>query len=281
MSPSTRVVLAVCISALVPARLLHETVCTQQEAPASRPAGDKATTRKTAEPFEQSVPGCTEKIRMIPIPAAADATEQVYLASTETVWDVYDVFVFAYDVRAGEKELDAISRPSKPYIPPDHGWGHAGYPAICITLKSAKTFCEWLSARTQKSFRLPTEAEWEMACRAGTKAKFSFGNESMDDYAWHVGNSDDKTHAVAQKKPNAWGFFDMHGNAAEWCLAPDGTAAVRGGAYSDIAPDLTCTARKVQTKAWNKTDPQIPKSPWWLSDGAFVSFRIACAVPIQ
>ena len=108
MSPSPRAVLAVFISILVPLGLartpdpsqststptVSETLRTPQEAPASRPAESRATTRKAAEPFEQSVPGCTVKLRMIPLPAAPDAKVQIYVASTETTWDVYDVFVF-------------------------------------------------------------------------------------------------------------------------------------------------------------------------------------------
>jgi formylglycine-generating enzyme required for sulfatase activity len=68
-------------------------------------------------------------------------------------------------------------------------------------------------------FRLPTEAEWEYACRAGSKAKFCFGDDdsSLGEYAWHLGNSGDKPNPVGQKKPNAFGLFDMHGNAGEWC----------------------------------------------------------------
>ncbi len=252
-----------------------------QEAPASRPTTRAAESKPAGDTFDQVVPGCTARIKMIGLPVVPGATERIFLAETETIWDVYDVFVFGYDVDAGEKELDAITRPSTPYIPPDHGWGHAGYPAMCITLASARNFCLWLSARTGHAYRLPTEAEWEIACRAGAKGRFSFESGALGDYAWFAGNSEETTHPVAKKKPNAFGFYDMHGNVAEWCSTADGGAAVRGGAYRDPEEDLQCTSRKVQDKSWNKTDPQIPKSKWWLSDGPFAGIRVACAVPLK
>ena len=97
------------------------------------------------------------------------------------------------------------------------------YPAVYIRNGDAVTFCERLSARYGKTYRLPTEAEWEYACRAGSTTAWNFGDDekSLNDYAWYKGNAwdiDEKhVHQVGLKNPNAFGLYDMHGNVSEWC----------------------------------------------------------------
>ncbi len=92
-------------------------------------------------------------------------------------------------------------------------------PVEQVSWEDAQAFCQKLSQITGKTYRLPTEAEWEYACRAGTTTRYYFGDDAgqLGDYAWHKGNSQDKTHPVGQKKPNAWGLHDMIGNVWEWC----------------------------------------------------------------
>lgn len=92
-------------------------------------------------------------------------------------------------------------------------------PVKSVSQNEAKVFCKQLSKLTGKNYRLPTEAEWEYACRAGTETRFSFGDDEnqLGDYAWFSGNSDNVTHPVGEKRPNPWGIYDMHGNVWEWC----------------------------------------------------------------
>ncbi len=198
-----------------------------------------------------------------------------------------------------EFDPELIARPSPPYEDPAHGMGTNGYPAVGMTQWSALQYVHWLSAKTGIFYRLPTEAEWEYACRAGTSSAFSFGEtaDSLDLYAWHYGNSDETYQQVGQKGSNPWGIFDMHGNVAEWTLDEysetfyeglEGPSAedpwnlptrlhprtVRGGAYDDSPEALRCGARLRSDLDWKRRDPQIPRSMWWNTDSPFVGFRI-------
>ncbi|MFN7254446.1 MAG: formylglycine-generating enzyme family protein, partial [Microcystis sp.] len=97
--------------------------------------------------------------------------------------------------------------------------GNPQNPVESVTWFNAQAFCEKLSQLTGKNYRLPTETEWEYACRAGTETLFSFGDDrdKLGDYAWFDGNSNNTTHPVGEKRPNPWGIYDMHGNVWEWC----------------------------------------------------------------
>ena len=98
----------------------------------------------------------------------------------------------------------------------------------------------------------------------------------LGDYAWFKDNADQSPHEVGKKQPNAWGIYDMLGNAGEWCTQLAGDKPVlKGGTFLEPTIKIQCDWRAPFDKAWQETDPNIPKATWWLSDGTFTGFRIA------
>ena len=219
--------------------------------------------------FVDSIPGTLVRFEMVPIPG-----RPAYFASrTEVTWEMYDAFALSVPDSAERRAgADAVARPTRPYGAPDYGWGHAGFPVISVAFTAAEAFCAWLSARTGKTYRLPTESEWERM------ASLAAGSEPLeprlDALAWHQGNSSGRTHRVGEKERDAVGLHDLFGNAAEWVVTAAGRPAVRGGSFRDPVGRIGPSGRAVQDDTWNERDPQIPQSRWWLSDAPFVGFRI-------
>ncbi|MBX2855199.1 MAG: formylglycine-generating enzyme family protein [Rhodobacteraceae bacterium] len=122
-----------------------------------------------------------------------------------------------YEVTFGQWDA-CVSAGGCSNSPDDGGWGRGTRPVIHISLEDAQEYVRWLSGRTRQSYRLPKEAEWEYAARAGTSTRFSFGDEysNLDDHAWYAGNSNRKTHPTGGKAGNPWRLYDMHGNVWEW-----------------------------------------------------------------
>ncbi len=204
----------------------------------------------TMKPFEDEIPGTGVKFEMLPIPSGEFVMgspdgesgrkesegpqhkvkiSPFWMARTETTWNAYTLFIYEEEekmvmkIRGYKPKLnavsDAVARPTTPYVEMSFGMGTENYPAISMTQHGASTYCKWLTAKTGHYYRLPTEAEWEYACRAGTTTAYSFGDDPsmLDNYAWHDGNSNFKYHKVGTKEPNPWGLHDMHGNIWEWC----------------------------------------------------------------
>lgn len=238
-------------------------------------------------PFTVTLPNSVVKIKMIPVPGGTikigDKTVELkpyWVSETEVPWEAFDVFLASgppsppYD--STEFKPDAIARPSKSYILPDLGWGHNGFPVINVSSTSAEMFGRWLAATSKKKFRLPTEAEWEWACRAGDTSTKPMPKAELDKVAWYEGNSDGQTQAVRKKQPNKFGLYDMHGNAGEWAIDLAGDPVLCGGTYEDKLEGILPTVRRVWEPAWQESDPQFPKSRWWLANGPFAGFRIVC-----
>jgi formylglycine-generating enzyme required for sulfatase activity len=231
-----------------------------------------------------------------------------WMGKYEITWDEYELWMLNLDKdnREYNKAVstkadalsDAVTKPTAPYTDMTFGMGKSGHPAICMTQLSAKMYCMWLSARTGRFYRLPTEAEWEFACKAGTETAYSYGDDpkELSNHSWHLGNSRFKYQKIGQKSPNPFGLYDMHGNVWEWVLdqfvppsakAPTGTLVnplvapntlypriVKGGSWDDGAVNHRSAARMGSVEAWKQQDPQIPKSVWYHTDAIFVGFRV-------
>ena len=282
--------------------------------------------------YTDVIPGADSKFDMVPIhggkftmgspesekerkpdegPCHEVTVEPFWMGKCEVTWEEFETFAFKLDERRRAKDqklsewdaiADAVARPTKPYTDMSFNMGKEGRPAICVTQYAAMMYCKWLTAKTGRYYRLPTEAEWEYASRAGTKTAYSFGDDpkKLDDFAWYFDNSKESYHKVGTKKPNPWGLFDMHGNVSEWvldehvadfykrcaakpgdkplALAPDPlkiySRVVRGGSWDDEPQALRCACRRGSNKDWSQQDPQIPQSIWWHTDATFVGFRL-------
>jgi formylglycine-generating enzyme required for sulfatase activity len=316
------------VAVLVPLWLgaIPEALSAPQEAPAQTAAAMKA--------YTETLPGTDVKFEMLPIPGGtfeigspagedkrdkdegpqhAVAIAPFWMGKYEVTWEEYDPFAFSLDLKKKqrenvdltkqpepEKKADAVTRPTPPYADETFGFGRNGQPVICITHHAAMEYCRWLSAKTGKTYRLPTEAEWEYACRAGTKTAYSWGDDAgqLEEFAWDVNNAEKPMH-VGKKKPNLWGLYDMHGNVAEWCLdhyVPDAykrlptdkpavgpvmlpdareySYVVRGGSWDDDPEQLRSARRRGSNPEWSVQDPQRPQSIWWHTDATFAGFRI-------
>lgn len=265
--------------------------------------------------YEQSIPGTAIKFKLVAVqgskfmmgsPAAeknrdTDETQKQVEVSpfwmgthevTFAEWDAY----FKDNSLPQSKNIDGVTRATPQYIDLTWGMGRDGnHPTNSMSQLAAMMYCKWLYSKTGIFFRLPTEAEWEFACKGGATGK-AFGTDpaSLKEYGYFKDNSASKFHHVGEKKPNALGLFDMLGNLSEWTLdqydaagyaklqAKDPLAApaskyprvARGGSYLSESKELRCSNRIPSDANWNQRDPQIPKSKWWLTDGMGIGFRV-------
>lgn len=249
----------------------------------------------------------TEKFRFSDEgPVLSVKIDAFWMSEYEITWELYYEYLNSRrDSNSvskdggGHPNVDAVAGATIPYVDMSLGMGTGeGMPVGNITRKAASDFCKWLSAKTGIFYRLPTEAEWEYAARAGTETAYYFGENTQDlsEHAWYSENSNDSYHKVGQKKPNPWGLYDMYGNVAEWTLdeySPDiyqkrkdgirnpynipantDVYVVRGGSYKHELENLRSATRMRSSSNWKMRDPQFPKSLWWNTDSPFVGFRI-------
>jgi formylglycine-generating enzyme required for sulfatase activity len=295
-----------------------------------------ATEKGFMVPYKATIPGTNVEFQMVPIPGGtsligslADEPDRgddegppfnveiapFWMGKCEITWAEYKQFMRSYEifktfvsknirVVTPANIADSVTSPT-PLYEPDFTFvlgDKERHPAVTVSHYAAKQYTKWLSGMSSAFYRLPTETEWEHACRAGTRTRYSFGDdpEQLGDYAWYFENSDEAYHEVGLKKPNPWGLHDMHGNVAEICLdqyEADAYAhftgktvpflqairwtkemfphVIRGGSW-DADPPLLRSAARSHTEDWREEDPNLPKSPWWFTDSPAqsVGFRI-------
>lgn len=286
------------------------------------PGGEFEMGSPDSEPGHEADEGPLRKVRVKPF----------WIGKTEVTWAQYEQYAFVKDPNmldaisiaspkinytfglkfwqwltlqtrlALNEQLESITKPSPFYGDYYHGMGRGKKPAIGISRLGTRIFCEWLSKKTGQDYRLPYEAEWEYAARAGSETIYPFGeeNDQLKDYAWYEANSDFESQEAGTRKPNAFGLYDMIGNTWEFCQDfydpdflkkldggrvnndPHGPkeqsglkAVLRGGSWDDFAEDLRVANRLEQPDKWNERDPQRPRGAWWLVDGETVGFRLA------
>ncbi len=284
--------------------------------------------------YEETIPGTNVKFKMVPIPGGTfkmgspeseegrgegegpQITVEVapfWMGAHEVTWDEFDNFgnVYSQLTKAGgtdipeDKQADAVSFPTPQYelgIEKLIEMGRAGgFPTADMSYLCALQYTKWLSKKTGKFYRLPTEAEWEYAARAGTTTAYSFGDsaDALGEYGWYFDNAEDRYHKVGQKKPNPWGLYDMHGNVSEWVIDQYDPAwykqfegktvkaseiinfpkaeypiVVRGGSYDSDPEQCRSAARGKSIEDWNQQDPQVPTSIWWHTEPFWNGFRV-------
>jgi formylglycine-generating enzyme required for sulfatase activity len=246
--------------------------------PQQPPASERVSVPGTSVTFETvALPGAKAKVGD---PAREVELRPFRIGTREVTWLEFNTYFETKDMATG---VDAVTRPTRAIS----YFGQVGVPSHFLDPKrpvtnvrwhSAISYCDWLSKKTGGYWRLPTESEWEYAARAGETAA---APPALDDVAWHKGNSQGRTHEGGEKKPNAFGLYDMLGNLWEYCLefqkGTEFAPVLKGGCWSSPATQLTYAYRQNVPLSWFEEDPNRPRSVWWLTNkDVSQGFRVVC-----
>lgn len=298
-----------------------------------------ADTENDMKPYDETIPGTDQKFKMIPIPGGkfvlggkrSDERKETeveigketptfeieikpfWIEEHETTWKEFSQYALKWlrtanaanpSAKNDERAInaDAMACPTNPWDISSISYDNSSkdnFPASGMTQYCAAAYCKWLTQKTGRYYRLPTEAEWEYACRAGSVTDYSFGDDAdeLENFAWFFDNCDEGYKRIKGKKPNNFGLYDMHGNVAEWVIAQYSADSydklskglfplnvipakgefgqiARGGSSDHEAEECLSSTRIVFVKNWKEQDPQFPKSIWWVTNAPFVGFRV-------
>lgn len=256
------------------------------------------------ESYTEKIPGSEETMKMIQISGGSydlnigGKSYQIelspyWIATKEVTHDAFGTFDQDESI-SRDVTVDAVTRPSPQYEDLTWGMGRGGgFPANSMSLYAAMMYSKWLYEKTGHFYRPPTEAEWQAACQLGKN-----DDENPRKMAVFAANSEDKYQKVGSRSADALGLYDMLGNVAEWTvdaykedyqevidasgkkdphLVPKSrktSVILKGGHYQSTEDELSCDARIMSERWWNRRDPQIPKSRWWYTDAPFAGIRL-------
>ena len=234
--------------------------------------------------YTETIPATQEKFEMVLVPGdTASGIGPLYVGKNEVTWDEFLPWVDGRDLEDSDQmgELRAMQlRPSPPYGMIDRGFGMYQRPALGMSRLSAELYCKWLSEQTGKTYRLPTEKEWEHFYKAGGGSLEGPPTaEEADRIAVYADNSFDEeietwaTRKIETTEPNSLGIHDLAGNVCEWVTDTGDERVARGGHYDGPLEELG-VGRHVETPDWNRDYPNEPKSVWWFVNAPWVGFRV-------
>lgn len=241
--------------------------------------------------YKECIPGTSVSFNMIAVKGGAlpdsnqtgtQKQKSFFMSQTEVSWDEYLAFMRdAENEGRSDDNVDGISGATPPWGNPDQGWGMGARPAITMTPYAAQAYCVWLSNKTGKKYRLPTEAEWMfVASQVYTEEGLS---QAMVNARPHGKR---QTQLPGEVEKDLMGFSHIFGNVKEFCsdrIKVEGSSVataqneyvIKGGSFKSSLDDLHPAFREyTNSEKWFMSDPQIPKSKWWYSDCNDVGFRV-------
>lgn len=236
--------------------------------------------------YTETIPATQIEFSMVLIPGDAEhGISPLYVERHEVTWNEFMPWVAGRDLENQQNlgELRAMKlRPSPPYGSVDRGFGMDRRPALGMSQLSANLYCQWLSKQTGKTYRLPTEQEWEHIYQLGGGRLDGPPTEEdanrltvYSDNSWDDDVDDWATRPVESTQANQQGIYDLAGNVCEWVTGTNDQRVARGGHFDSEAKDLGM-GRHVETAAWNRDYPNEPKSIWWFVNAPWVGFRVVC-----